>query len=174
MCRFCCLQFKKLSLSLILGIMFSKSFPQEVKFGCWQNGKKKQANKQTKPILLSFLVALTLGHVPQIDFVKFWMFGWKRTLSNENSSLQWLPLHVILPPSLQSGVFYPNIIVSVVAGLKTYKELEKDLDGQRLRLKQRGRRTARSQVTSSQLLLFFQFTSSLLCLISSFCQTVFL
>jgi len=33
--------------------------------------KKKQANKQTKPMLLSFLVALTLGHVPQIDFVKF-------------------------------------------------------------------------------------------------------
>lgn len=93
--------------------------------------EKKEANKQTKPMLLSFLVALTLGHVPQIDFVTF---GWKRALSNVNSSLQWLPLHVILPPSLQSGVFYPNIIARVVAGLKTYKELDKDLDGQRRRL----------------------------------------
>ena len=33
--------------------------------------EKKEANKQTKPMLLSFLVTLTLGHVPQIDFVKF-------------------------------------------------------------------------------------------------------
>ena len=71
-----------------------------------------------------------------------------------NSSLQWLPLHVILPPSLQSGVFYPNIIARVVAGLKTYKELDKDLDGQRRRLKQKGRRTARSQVTPSPAFAF--------------------
>ena len=71
-----------------------------------------------------------------------------------NSSLQWLPLHVILPPSLQSGVFYPNIIARVVAGLKTYKELDKDLDGQRRRLKQKGRRTARSKVTPSPAFAF--------------------
>ena len=133
--------------------------------------EKKQANKQTIPMLLSFLVALTLGHVPQIDFEKF---GWKRALSNVNSSLNWLPLHVILPPSLQAGVFYPNKIACVLAGLKTYRELDKDLDGQRRRLKQKGRKTARSQITPSPALPFFQFASSLLYLISSFCQAFFL
>lgn len=58
------------------------------------------------------------------------------------------------PPSLQSGVFYPNIKALVVAGLKTYKELDKDLDGQRRRLKQKGRRTAPSQVTPSPAFAF--------------------
>ena len=103
--------------------------------------KNKQANKQTKPMLLSFLVALTLGHVPQKVKKRVWV---KAGVVQCEFIPQLAPAECNTPPSLQSGVFYPNKIACVVTGLKTYRKLDKDLDDLRRRIKQKGRRTAHS------------------------------